>query len=217
VLYFERDVNAFLRSIYNQMIKGGKLAVGALSENDFVRSSDVSFLGKPMRNSLESLKSEFDIRVTELSYEDNIDRSDPSVLLWNFLGHCCGTPDCPRVDPALRASFDSRHIESRTINPTLNPVGLEMARKLRPYFPNGKVWGKTARRYLQACHSKAYGGATSQAQNVSIPRAMLEDPSFAPVNKLGAAILAESYPYFKSKSKWRRFMGAYVLDHCIDE
>jgi hypothetical protein len=90
------------------------------------------------------------INIIPFSYDENIDRSDPSIYLNNFIKIIM--PELAgQIQPILINDTDSNN-SNKTFNPGISDRGIEIAKEARPIFTK-QEW-KLFRKFLQKNFAK---------------------------------------------------------------
>ena len=145
-----RKSEDFIRSCHVQLIKEGH-EIASLSDDDFAQNTDFTHAEKnKLIDELSSLKKNRMINIIQFSYDENIDRSDPSIYLNNFIKIIM--PElAEQIQPILISDTDSTN-SNKTFNPGISDRGIEIAKEARPIFTK-QEW-KLFRKFLQKNFTK---------------------------------------------------------------
>ena len=150
ICFANRKSNDFIRSCHIQLIKEGH-EIASLSHDDFAQNTDFTHAEKnKLINELSSLKKNRMINIIPFSYDENIDQSDPSIYLNNFIKIIM--PElAEQIQPILINDTDSNN-SNKTFNPGISNRGIEIAKEARPIFTK-QEW-KLFRKFLQRNFTK---------------------------------------------------------------
>ena len=145
ICFANRDSDDFIRSCHVQLIKEGH-EIASLSHANFAQNTDFTHAEKnKLINELSALKKNRIINIIPFSYEENIDRSDPSIYLKNFIKIIM--PELAKqIHPILISEIDSNNL-NKNFNPGISDRGIEIAKEARPIFTK-EEW-KLFRKFLQ--------------------------------------------------------------------
>ena len=150
ICFANRESDDFIRSCHVQLIKEGH-EIASLSHDDFVQNTDFAHAEKnKLIDELSALKKNRMINIIPFSYDENIDKSDPSVYLNNFIKIIM--PEiAEQILPILISEIDSNN-SNKTFNPGISDRGIEIAKEARPIFTK-QEW-KLFRKSLQKNFTK---------------------------------------------------------------
>ena len=150
ICFANRKSDDFIRSCHVQLIKEGH-EIASLSHDDFVQNTDFTHAEKnKLIDELSALKKNRMIKIIPFSYDENIDRSDPSIYLNNFIKIIL--PElAEQIQPILINGTDSNN-SNKTFNPGISNRGIEIAKEARPIFTK-QEW-KLFRKFLQRNFTK---------------------------------------------------------------
>ena len=150
ICFANRESDNFIRSCHVQLIKEGH-EIASLSHDDFVQNTDFAHAEKnKLIDELSDLQKNRMINIIPFSYDENIDRSDPSVYLNNFIKIIM--PElAEQIQPILTSDTDSTN-SNKTFNPGISDRGIEIAKEARPIFTK-QEW-KLFRKFLQRNFTK---------------------------------------------------------------
>ena len=145
ICFTNRDSEDFNRSCHVQLIKEGH-EIANLSHDDFTQNTDFTHAEKnKLIDELGVLKENRMINIIPFSYDENIDRSDPSIYLNNFIKIIM--PELAKqIRPILASEINSNNL-NKNFNPGISDRGIEIAKEARPIFTK-KEW-KLFRKFLQ--------------------------------------------------------------------
>ena len=145
ICFANRESDDFIRSCHVQLIKEGH-EIASLSHDDFVQNTDFAHAEKnKLIDELSDLQKNRMINIIPFSYDENIDRSDPSVYLNNFIKIIM--PElAEQIQPILINDIESNN-SNKTFNPGISDRGIEIAKEARPIFTK-QEW-KLFRKFLQ--------------------------------------------------------------------
>jgi hypothetical protein len=90
------------------------------------------------------------INIIPFSYDENIDRSNPSIYLNNFIKTIM--PElAEQIQPIPISDIDSNNL-NKIFNPSISDRGIEIAKEARPIFTK-QEW-KLLRKFLQENFTK---------------------------------------------------------------
>ena len=150
ICFANRESDDFIRSCHVQLIKEGH-EIASLSHDDFVQNTDFAHAEKnKLIDELSALKKNRMINIIPFSYDENIDRSYPSVYLNNFIKIVM--PElAEQIQPILINDIESNN-SNKTFNPGISDRGIEIAKEARPIFTK-QEW-KLFRKFLQKSFTK---------------------------------------------------------------
>ena len=150
ICFANRESDDFIRSCHVQLIKEGH-EIASLSHDDFVQNTDFAHAEKnKLIDELSALKKNRMINIIPFSYDENIDRSDPSVYLNNFIKIIM--PElAEQIQPILINDIESNNL-NKTFNPGISNRGIQIAKEARPIFTK-QEW-KLFRKFLQKNFTK---------------------------------------------------------------
>ena len=150
ICFANRKSEDFIRSCHVQLIKEGH-EIASLSDDDFAQNTDFTHAEKnKLIDELSSLKKNRMINIIPFSYDENIDQSDPSIYLNNFIKIIM--PElAEQIQPILINDTDSNN-SNKTFNPGISNRGIEIAKEARPIFTK-QEW-KLFRKFLQKNFTK---------------------------------------------------------------
>ena len=150
ICFANRKSNDFIRSCHIQLIKEGH-EIASLSHDDFAQNTDFTHAEKnKLIDELSPLKKNRMINIIPFSYDENIDQSDPSIYLNNFIKIIM--PElAEQIQPILINDTDSNN-SNKTFNPGISNRGIEIAKEARPIFTK-QEW-KLFRKFLQKNFTK---------------------------------------------------------------
>ena len=151
ICFASREQDDFIRSCHTQLIKEGH-TIANMNVEQFEEASNFSY-AEPSRliDELRKLQTTRKMVITHFSYDQNSDRSDPTLYLNNFINLVL--PEHAKyIRPILISETDSRNLH-RNINPGISERGLELARQARPLFTK-QEW-KLFRKFLEKNFSKS--------------------------------------------------------------
>jgi hypothetical protein len=145
ICFASRQQNDFIRSCHIQLIKEGH-EITDMDLKEFTDTSDFSFAEtNELINELSRLKTNRKINILHFSYDQHIDRSDPSVYLNNFI-ELVLPEQAKQVQSILINQTDSKSLH-KNVNPGISERGLDIAREARPIFTK-QEW-KLFRKFLE--------------------------------------------------------------------
>ena len=152
ICFANRKSEDFIRSCHIQLIKEGH-EIASLSHDDFAENTDFTHTEKnKLIDELSALKKNRMIKIIPFSYDENIDRSDPSIYLNNFIKIIM--PElAEQILPILISEIDSNN-SNKTFNPGISDRGIEIAKEARPIFTK-QEW-KLFRKFLQKNFTKEF-------------------------------------------------------------
>ena len=129
ICFANRKSEDFIRSCHVQLIKEGH-EIASLSDDDFAQNTDFTHAEKnKLIDELSSLKKDRMINIVPFSYDENIDRSDPSIYLNNFIKIIM--PElAEQIQPILISDTDSTN-SNKIFNPGISDRGIEIAKEER--------------------------------------------------------------------------------------
>ena len=150
ICFANRESDDFIRSCHIQLIKEGH-EIASLSHEDFAQNTDFTYAEKnKLIDELDVLKENRIINIIPFSYDENIDRSDPSIYLNNFIKIIM--PELAKqIQPCLISETDSNNL-NKNFNPGISDRGVEIAKEARPIFTK-QEW-KLFRKFLQKNFTK---------------------------------------------------------------
>ena len=150
ICFAHRESDDFIRSCHIQLIKEGH-EIASLSHEDFEQNTDFTYAEKnKLIDELSALKKNRMINIIPFSYDENIDRSDPSIYLNNFIKIIM--PELAKqIQPCLISETDSNNL-NKNFNPGISDRGVEIAKEARPIFTK-QEW-KLFRKFLQKNFTK---------------------------------------------------------------
>ena len=150
ICFANRESDDFIRSCHIQLIKEGH-EIASVSHDDFAQYTDFTYAEKnKLIDELGVLKENRMINIIPFSYDENIDRSDPSIYLKNFIKIIM--PELAKqIQPCLISETDSNNL-NKNFNPGISDRGVEIAEKARPIFTK-QEW-KLFRKFLQKNFTK---------------------------------------------------------------
>ena len=150
ICFANRKSEDFIRSCHVQLIKEGH-EIASLSDDDFAQNTDFTHAEKnKLIDVLSSLNKDRMINIIPFSYDENIDRSDPSIYLNNFIKIIM--PElAEQIQPILTSDTDSTN-SNKTFTPGISDRGIEIAKEARPIFTK-QEW-KLFRKFLQKNFTK---------------------------------------------------------------
>ena len=127
ICFANRKSKDFIRSCHVQLIKEGH-EIASLSHDDFAQNTDFTHAEKnKLIDELSALKKNRMIKIIPFSYDENIDRSDPSIYLNNFIKIIM--PElAEQILPILISEIDSNN-SNKTFNPGISDRGIEIAKE----------------------------------------------------------------------------------------
>ena len=145
ICFASRQQDDFIRSCNIQLIKEGHHQTG-LSFEEFSKRSNFSHASTDsLIKKLSPLKENRNIKIIPFSYENNIDRSDPTIYLDNFI-HLILPEKAKQIIPILINKSNSKNLHEN-INPSISERGLSIAKEARPIFTK-QEW-KLFRKFLE--------------------------------------------------------------------
>ena len=145
ICFATRKSTDFIRSCQVQLIKEGH-EIASQSIDDFSKTTDFTGAEKDkLLDELSPLTKNRIINIISFSYDENIDRSDPSIYLKNFINIIM--PELAEPIQAILTSETDTHNLNKNFNPGISDRGIEIARQARPLFTK-QEW-KLFRRFLE--------------------------------------------------------------------
>ncbi|MAR06587.1 MAG: hypothetical protein CL862_05760 [Cyanobium sp. NAT70] len=145
-----RKPESFARSCYAQLIKEGH-NLSKQPVESFIEHFDFTFTtNTALQANLQPLSEKRNVEHSSLSYEANIDKTDPSIYLWSFLKLSLTNVqsiDYEKMIENFRTGKINRHS-----NPSLSERGLKLAMEARPLF-KPEEW-KPFRKFLEQNYPK---------------------------------------------------------------
>ena len=150
ICFTNRESEDFISSCHVPLIKEGH-EIANLSHDDFAQNTDFTHAEKKkLIDDLSALKKNRMINIIPFSYDENIDKSDPSVYLSNFIKIIM--PElAEQIQPILINDIESNN-SNKTFNPGISDRGIEIAKEARPIFTK-QEW-KLFRKFLQKNFTK---------------------------------------------------------------
>ena len=145
ICFATRQTADFIRSCKVQLIKEGH-EIASLSNDEFAKITDFTSAEKSkLLDELIPLQRNRNINIIPFNYDENIDRSDPSIYLNNFINIIL--PElAEQIQPILNNETDTHNL-NKNFNPGISDRGIEIARQARPLFTK-QEW-KLFRRFLE--------------------------------------------------------------------
>ena len=145
ICFASRQQDDFIHSCTIQLIKEGHELKGQ-SIDEFSRTSNFSHTKtNNLIKKLSPLKENRNIKILPFSYDDNIDRSDSTIYLKNFIKLILPV-EAKQIIPSLINKSESKNLH-KNINPGISERGLDIAQKARPIFTK-QEW-KLFRKFLE--------------------------------------------------------------------
>ena len=145
ICFANRESDDFIRSCHVQMIKEDH-EIDNLSHDDFAQNTDFTHAEKnKLIDELSALEKNCIINVIPFSCDENIDRSDLSIYLNNFLK--TSMPELSeQIQHILKSDIDLNKLNN-DFNSGISDRGIEIANEARPIFTKQKL--KLFREFLQ--------------------------------------------------------------------
>ena len=150
ICFTNRESEDFIRSCHVQLIKEGH-EIANLSHDDFTQNTDFTHAEKKkLIDELSALKKNRMINIIPFSYDENIDRSNPSIYLNNFIKTIM--PElAEQIQPILISDIDSNNL-NKNFNSSVSDSRIEIAKEASSIFTN-QEW-KLFRKFLQKNFTK---------------------------------------------------------------
>jgi hypothetical protein len=145
ICFASRQQDDFIRSCKIQLIKEGHDPTGINFEAFSQRTNFAHANTGSLVKRLSPLKVNRNIKIIPFSYENNSDRSDPTIYLNNFI-HLILPERAKQIIPIIINKSDSKNLH-RNINPGISERGLNIAKEARPIFTK-QEW-KLFRKFLE--------------------------------------------------------------------
>ena len=146
VLFANRNPEAFIHSCHTQLIKEGHHKPETSHFDTSRQTADFSHSDpQQLEQSLSKLRSNLDLTVLTLNYDQASNQQEPSIFLWNLLKRAL-----PKQADLLKQQREARTENdklAKSPNPGLSERGLELAVQAHPLFCRSK-W-KLFRKFLE--------------------------------------------------------------------
>ena len=127
ICFTNRESEDFIRSCHVQLIKEGN-EIANLSDDDFAQNTDFTHAeNKKLIDELSALKKNCMINIMRFSYDENIDRSNPSIYLNNFIKTIM-LKLAEQIQPILISDIDSNNL-NKNFNLSVSDRGIEIAKE----------------------------------------------------------------------------------------
>ena len=150
--FTNRESEDCIRSCHVQLIKEGH-EIANLSHDDFAQKTDFTHTEKEkLIDELSALKKNRMINIIPFSYDENIDRSNPSIYLNNFIKIVM--PElAEQIQPILISDIGSNNL-NKNFNPSasVSDRGIKIAKEASPIFTK-QEWN-LFRKFLQENFTK---------------------------------------------------------------
>ena len=150
ICFTNRESEDFIRSCHVQLIEEGH-EIANLGHDDFAQNTDFTHAEKKkLIDDLSALKKNCMINIIPFSYDENLDRSNPSIYLNNFIKIIM--PElAEKIQPILISDIDSNNL-NKNFNSSASDHGIEIAKEASPIFTK-QEW-KLFRKLLQENSTK---------------------------------------------------------------
>ena len=151
VLFASRDPEDFIRSCHTQLIKEGHHTPKTSNFETFRDRADFSYSNpERLTQTISKLRSQRDLKIVNINYEQSSDPNEPSALLWNVLRQAL--PEQTEQIRQQLAESNSNNKLNNMPNPGLNARGLVLALQARHLFSHSE-W-KLFRKFLEKNFAK---------------------------------------------------------------